>query len=112
MKFRYSLFLPLLFVFAGLFISSADAGDPAAGKQKAQQSCQTCHGLNGVGLSPMIANISGQKEFYIISQLQAFRSGKRQHQQMSIIAGMLKDKDIEDLAAWYSGLKVTVEAPQ
>jgi cytochrome c553 len=48
---------------------------------------------------------------YTTKQLKAFKEGKRQHEQMSLIAKSLSDQDIADLAAWYAGLKVTVEMP-
>jgi len=87
------------------------AGDAAAGKLKVEQACQTCHGMDGIGTVPMAANLSGQQELYMIAQLKAYKLGKRQHEQMSIIAGMLSDEDIENVAAWYSGIKITVEMP-
>lgn len=59
----------------------------------------------------MAANLSGQQKEYIVAQLEAFRSGKRRHEQMSIIAKMLNDDDIENLAVWYSSIKITVEMP-
>lgn len=87
-------------------------GDAAAGKAKAQAMCQTCHGMDGVATVPMAANLSGQQEDYLIAQLKAYRKGKRQHEQMSIIAGSLSDAEIANLAAWYSQIKVTVEMPE
>jgi cytochrome c553 len=45
-------------------------------------------------------------------QLRAFRSGSRQDPQMSIVAKTLTDADIDNLAEWYSGIKVTVEMPK
>lgn len=107
-----ALYFVLSCVIMGLSSSPAGAGDIAAGKAKAEQICQTCHGMDGVGTMPMVANLAGQQDIYIIAQLKAYRSGKRQHEQMSIIAGMLKDTEIEDLAAWYSALKVTIEMPE
>ena len=94
-----------------LATASAGAGDATAGKAKAQAMCQTCHGMDGIATIPMAANLSGQQEGYLIAQLEAYRVGKRQHEQMSIIASSLSDDDIENLAAWYSRIKVTVEVP-
>lgn len=96
----------------GLAGGQAFAGDPAAGKAKAEMACQVCHGLDGKAVDPMVANLSGQQKMYLIAQLDAYRSGKRHHEQMNIIAGMLSDEDIENLAEWYSGIKVTVEMPK
>lgn len=94
------------------FAASAHAGDLAAGKQKAEMLCQTCHGLDGKATVPMAANLSGQQKDYLIAQLEAYRSGKREHEQMAIVARMLSDADIENIAEWYSGISVTIEMPQ
>lgn len=90
---------------------TARAGDRGAGKRKAAKVCRTCHDISGVGTNPMIANLAGQKELYLIKQLKDFRAGRRQHQQMDIIAKTLTDADIENLAAWYAGIRVTIQAP-
>lgn len=95
----------------GFAASPAMAGDLKAGKAKAQGVCQTCHGLDGVATIPMAANLSGQQKEYLIAQLEAYRAGKRRHEQMNIVAKMLKDDDIENLAEWYSSIKVTIEMP-
>ncbi len=89
----------------------AFAGDLMAGKAKAEATCQVCHGLDGQAVVPMAANLSGQQKEYIIAQLKAYRAGKRRHEQMSIVAQMLDDDDIENLAEWYSSIKITIEMP-
>lgn len=89
----------LLAVLAGVGLSAPDAhADAAAGKRKAAM-CQACHGMDGIGTNPTVPNIAGDSETYIISQLQAFRGGAREHEQMSIIAQSLSDEDIRNLAA-------------
>lgn len=85
--------------------------DMAAGKRKAQ-ACAPCHGIDGVGKNPTVPNIAGESEIYLASQLEAFRSGKRSHEQMSIIAKSLSDEDIADLAAWYAAIDFSVKLPQ
>ena len=99
--------------FAATCLSAfASAGDPALGRAKAQAVCQTCHGLDGQATLAMAANLSGQEKEYMVIQLKAFRDGKRQHPQMSIIAQGLSDEDIENVAAWYSSIRVIVEMPE
>ena len=95
----------------GLLGDRAFAGDLMAGKAKAEAACQVCHGLDGRAVVPMAANLSGQQKQYIIAQLEAYRSGQRRHEQMSIIAQMLDDDDIENLAEWYSSITITIEMP-
>lgn len=103
--------LPLLLL--GLTTAGqSTAAELAAGKAKAQAVCRTCHGVDGIATLQMAPNLSGQSEDYLIIQLKNYRAGKRQHAQMSIIAGMLTDEDIENVAKWYSSIKVTIELPE
>jgi cytochrome c553 len=95
----------------GLLVA-APAAAQDAGRQKATQMCAVCHGVNGIGVNPDVPNLAGESPLYLEKQLNAFRSGERKHEQMSIIAQSLQDNDINELAAWYSKLKVTVEVPQ
>ena len=88
------------------------AGDLAAGRAKAEMSCRTCHGLDGVATIPMAANLAGQQKLYLIAQLEAYRAGRRRHEQMNIIARQLSDEDIENLAEWYADIRITVEMPE
>lgn len=104
------LIFPLAVILCAPLVT-ANAGDLEAGRAKAEIFCQTCHGMDGQATTDMVAHISGQQKEYLIIQLQAYRSGKRQHEQMSIIAGSLSDDDIENLAEWYSSIEVTVKIP-
>jgi cytochrome c553 len=79
------------------------AGDAAAGKEKAA-ACAACHGAEGV--SPMDAwpNLAGQKPGYLVKQMKAFRDGDRKDPMMAPMAAGLTDEDIDNLAAYFSGL--------
>ncbi len=102
----------LLDASAGLLAEPALAGDTAAAKAKAQVLCENCHGKDGVAVLPGAPNLGGQQKEYLLQQLRAYRSGSRQNAQMSIVAKTLTDADIENLADWYSSIKVTVEMPK
>lgn len=97
-------------VLAGL-PQSAEAADAAAGRKKARQ-CQTCHGIDGIAKIPIAPHIAGESEIYLATQLKAFRSGKRVHEIMSVIAKDLSDEDISDLSAWYASIKITATMPE
>jgi cytochrome c553 len=112
MKIKFPYIMSMLVSITGLWLHPALAGEAAAGKAKAEAMCQTCHGVDGVATTAMVANLSGQRKEYLKIQLEAYRSGRRQHEQMSIIAKMLTDEDIENLSEWYSSIKITVEMPQ
>jgi cytochrome c553 len=86
------------------------AGDMSAGRQKALM-CQTCHGLDGRAKIPEAPNLAGQSDVYLIKALKDYRSGARKNDMMSLVAPTLKDNDIDDLAAYYSAIEVTVGPP-
>ncbi len=88
----------------------APAQDAKAGREKAQR-CVVCHGANGIAVAPNAPNLASENAVYIVSQLEAFKSGRRSHEQMSIIATGLNDADIKDLAQWYSLIKVVATPP-
>src|ERR1700680_4120282 len=83
------------------------AGDVKAGRAKALM-CQACHGLDGLSKVPDAPNIAAQTEPYIVAQLQAFKSGARKNDAMSVVAPSLSDTDIEDLAAYFSAIEINV----
>ncbi|HHJ15413.1 MAG TPA: cytochrome c [Gammaproteobacteria bacterium] len=83
---------------------SMAGGDAAAGKAKSA-TCAGCHGAAGISANPLWPNLAGQKEAYIVKQLKAFRSGTRTDPMMSPMAKPLSDADIDNLAAYFSGLK-------
>lgn len=91
-------------------VPCAIAGDAAAGRKIIGQ-CATCHGEDGIGRMPDVPNLAGDSTVYLTKELNAYRSGKRDHPQMSIIARGLSDNPIADLAAWYAALRVTVQIP-
>ncbi|MEK0432458.1 MAG: hypothetical protein RL700_665 [Pseudomonadota bacterium] len=87
------------------------ADDVASGRAKADAACSLCHGVNGIASMPSAPNLAGQQAIYLSEQLKNYRSGKRHHEVMGVIAKPLTDTEIAQLAAWYSSMKVTVEAP-
>ena len=112
-------FAPRLPARGGLLVSSlifclaaqgaAEAqGDAKAGRAKAESVCAVCHGVDGLAKIPEAPNLAGQNETYLIAQLQAFRSGERKNEMMSIVIQNLSDADIENLAAYYSAIEISV----
>ena len=82
--------------------------DPAAGRTKAQM-CAPCHGANGLAVSPNTPHLAGQPEPYLVEQLKAYRSGRRAHEVMTVVAKPLSDSDIADLAAWFASLEIALK---
>jgi cytochrome c553 len=93
------------------FVLPAQAGDAAAGKVAAGK-CRTCHGIDGIARIPIAPHIAGESTIYLETQLKAFRSGKRVHEIMSVVAKTLTDEDIANLAAWYSSIEFTARMPE
>ena len=86
------------------------AGSVAAGRQKALM-CQACHGLDGRAKLPDAPSLAGQSDIYLVKALKDYRSGARKNDMMSLVAPALKDQDIDDLAAYYSAIEVSVGPP-
>ena len=107
---RTAMLVVKLLAPAGLLLaggSPSHAGDVKAGAAKAMM-CQACHGLDGLSKTPDAPNIAGQIEPYLVAQLQAFKSGVRKNDAMSVVTPTLSDKDIEDLAAYFSAIEISV----
>jgi cytochrome c553 len=104
-RFAVQLLVPVCLLLASGGVCSA--GDIKAGRTKALM-CQACHGLDGLSKTPDSPNISGQTEPYLVAQLQAFKAGVRKNDAMSVVAPSLSDKDIEDLAAYFSAIEIKV----
>lgn len=92
----------------GLASVTSHAADISAGKARAGTACAVCHGVQGLSTLPNAPNLAGQPEIYLTEQLKNYRSGKRTHEVMSVIAKPLSDKEINDLSAWYASLQVDV----
>lgn len=86
------------------------------GKLKVQTVCITCHGLNGqatgAGNSVIVPNITAQHKNYLVSRLKAYKSGQIKHPQMSLVAEMLSEQDIENVSEWYSRIKIEITDPE
>ena len=92
---------------AGLLLAGggpSHAGDVKAGSAKAMM-CQACHGLDGLSKTPDAPNIAGQIEPYLVAQLQAFKTGLRKNDAMSVVTPPLSDQDIEDLRLIFQQLR-------
>jgi cytochrome c553 len=78
-----------------------------SGREKAEV-CAVCHGLNGLAKIAEAPNLAGQTEGYLIEQITAFKGGERKNEMMSIVVQNLSPTDIEDLAAYYSAIEISV----
>ncbi len=104
---------------AGLMaVNAARAADEPAGLQgshgqsqlSAQASamlplCASCHGLEGISTVGLYPNLAGQKEEYLVKQLQQFKTRERNDPIMSSMAEPLSPEMVNELAAYFAGLK-------
>lgn len=84
------------------------AADLAAGKQKATEICQSCHGLDGNSPAPDFPRIGGQHRDYLAKALRDYKSGRRKNPVMAGFAAALGRADIDNLAAYYASQPATV----
>jgi cytochrome c553 len=69
--------------------------------------CAYCHGGRGQGNVIDMPALAGQGDAYLKQTLSAFKSGQRGNDvyaRMRLIAQQLTDRDIDELARYYSGL--------
>jgi cytochrome c5 len=73
-----------------------------AGKKRAA-ACFACHGENGISKIPGTPHLAGQDRGYLESALRAYRDGQtRQNVTMNAMAKPLSDRDIANVAAYFS----------
>ena len=101
MKRSVFIIVPALLVFS---LPLWAAGDAGAGKAKAGV-CAGCHGPDGKSTNPLWPHLAGQQEVYLAKQMRDYRDGRRSDPVMAPMAQGLSDSDIDNLAAYYAGLK-------
>lgn len=99
----FALLAPAFAAAEGLVDGSVDAGQAKSGI------CAACHGSDGNSVNPVWPSIAGQHPTYIAKQLHAFKEGTRSNPLMSAQAMMLSDEDINDLAVYFGGQKITAK---
>jgi len=98
-----------LFLALGLALASGPLlakGDVEAGKQKAF-TCTGCHGVTGYkNVYPHyhVPKIGGQNYEYLVTALNAYRSGERPHPTMRAQAEGYSEQDIKDISAYLASL--------
>jgi len=64
--------------------------------------CVTCHGNNGIGISPQFPILAGQHRDYLEQALHDYKSGKRKNAVMAGIVAQIKDEDISTIARFFA----------
>ncbi|MEK9779079.1 MAG: cytochrome-c oxidase, cbb3-type subunit III [Gammaproteobacteria bacterium] len=85
--------------------NSSSGGDVAKGEaQYTSLGCSGCHGPGGKSMVPSFPALAGKDKAYIVEQLHAFQSGKRNNPLMAPNAMKAKGHE-EDIAAYLSSVK-------
>ena len=69
---------------------------------QAAQVCTSCHGQDGVGITPQYPSLAGQHPDYIVRALTEYKKGGRKNPIMKGFASQLKDEDMEVSAEYFS----------
>lgn len=107
MKIRNGAWLIGTMVSVATIASAWASGDEEKGFYKAQ-TCMGCHASpsrTNVYPTYNVPKIAGQHPEYIISALQAYAAGQRDHPTMVANATSLSDEDMADIAAYFSAAK-------
>jgi len=87
------------------FSISTQAASIYAGKSKAAAVCSQCHGIRSTSAEAPFPPLAGRDEEYLESALKQYRDKTRVSDIMNNIAGSLSDRDINNIASYYSRLK-------
>jgi cytochrome c553 len=75
-------------------------GDPAAGEPLSAV-CGGCHGAHGVSTDTATPSLAGQDARYLVEAIKAYRTTRKREKMRLYVTG-LSDKDIRNIAAFYS----------
>ncbi len=87
-----------------LSVSTAQAASIYAGKAKAAAVCSQCHGVRSTSAEAPFPPLAGRDEEYLEMALKQYRDKTRISDVMNNIAGSLTDRDINNIANYYSRL--------
>ena len=72
--------------------------------------CLACHGPVGITQIHDWPNLAGQHAIYLTQQLQAYKSGARQHPMMQPVVAVPNDADFKLSAAYFSAQQAAADA--
>ncbi|MDN3519231.1 cytochrome c [Aquisalimonas lutea] len=91
-------------VAAGGTAQAQEGGDPVVGEQLAT-TCMGCHAVEGARNaypSYRVPKLGGQYAEYLVSALQAYKNGDREHPTMQAQAAGLSEQEMRDIAAFFA----------
>ncbi len=106
--FRRAFFFFALLAICGTAMSQP-RGDAARGAEKAA-GCAACHGPEGRAPLPGMPALAGQQREFLETQLVLLREGLRNIPGMEGLLRQFNDRDLIDIAAYYSAAKPFTES--
>ncbi|MFO1428245.1 MAG: c-type cytochrome [Steroidobacteraceae bacterium] len=92
--------------------AAATPNAPGRGTPPAKvELCKTCHGNDGIGITPQYPTIGGQYPDYISRALHEYKKGGRKNPIMAGFAGQLTEAEIEELAEYYGSQAPSLATP-
>lgn len=79
------------------------SGDPVAG-ERLSTVCAGCHGPAGLSTDASTSTLASQDFQYLVNAIKSYKKG-RQHEGMRALVSKLSDKDIDNIAAFYTTQK-------
>jgi len=76
-------------------------GDAEAGRRMIED-CELCHGADGNASGKDMPTLAGQDARYFIKAMNAYKDGKRRHEDMFEVVKGLSEDSIQDLATFYA----------
>jgi cytochrome c553 len=64
--------------------------------------CVSCHGVDGVGVTPNYPTLAGQHPDYIARAIEEYKKGGRKNPVMKALAANIKDEDIDAIAHYFA----------
>ena len=84
-------------------VAASDSNPPPL--PQAAVMCASCHGRDGIGVTPAYPNLAGQHESYLARAIQEYQTGYRKHPIMSNMVVSLKPQDVTAISEYFSSLK-------
>jgi cytochrome c553 len=88
--------------FAGTPVTANPNAKPVGTAPEAAAVCVSCHGNDGIGITPEYPTLAGQHADYLVRALTDYKRGGRKNAVMAGFAGGLSDADIRALARYYA----------
>ena len=76
---------------------------PSPGPKPASAAlCVSCHGADGIAVTPLYPTLAGQHEDYIVRAINEYKKGGRKNPIMVQMVANLKDSEIEEIARFFA----------